>query len=88
MANLHLSPLVLVLTFHEDFEKIWRRSWSRNFERTVVQMSRTNVVQRLYELCKETFTPVEADNEFVPPPEAIQRLTSLLGKSYLLSFLA
>lgn len=71
-------PLVLVLTFHEDFEKIWRRSWSRNFERTVVQMSRSNVVQRLYELCKETFTPVEADNEFVPPPEAIQRLTSLL----------
>lgn len=66
----------MVLTFHEDFEKIWRRSI--NFERTVVQMSRSNVVQLVYELCKETFTPVEADNELVPPPEAIQRLMSLL----------
>lgn len=72
--KLQLCLLVLLLAFHEDFKNIWKR---RSFERpAAVQMSSNNVVQMLYELCKETFSPGEADE--LPSQEAIQRLRALL----------
>lgn len=72
--KLQFCLLILLLAFHEDFKNIWKR---RNFERPAVQMSSSNVVQMLYELCKETFSAGEA-HELEPSQEAIQRLRSLL----------
>uniref|UniRef100_M1BJ98 Uncharacterized protein n=1 Tax=Solanum tuberosum TaxID=4113 RepID=M1BJ98_SOLTU len=39
--------------------------------------SRENMVQKLYDTCKQIFANGKAG--YVPPPHDIQRLTSLLG---------
>lgn len=43
-----------------------------------------NMVQRLYEVCKDVFT--NGESGYVPPPADIQRLKAVLGMFVLFDF--